>query len=481
MLIIGIALLPSAYSQINTNSFDSIFNAFKNDIQTEFDQFKAANDSVFVSFLRQSWEEYDLLLSERPPSRPKPKTQPVVTDLEKKAIELIPETKPAINLHPPDKEHFEKTDIDNKNIFDLAKYTTKFEFKFYGTDIDFDAPKDKLQIIKKVSNTDIAKFYEDASKSDFFTALLQQSILYKHILKLNGWAYLKLCNELSKEIYSDNNMQVLALWYLMVNSGHKAKVAYNSDEIYLLCVYDAPIFNVNYIPINNEHYYLYLKDNSTPDFNTLFTYKENHQQQTESVSLSLNQIPEFDLDLSIKNINFMGQKIEAQINNNLINFYTDYPDCALEITLNAPLSDIAFQSLDSFLAKKMKNLDDREKLDFLLDFVQRAFEYKTDEDQFGKENYLFADESLNYPYSDCEDRVALLVQLLKKYTDLIFVGLDFPEHISLAVHLNEEINGAFIDVDNLKYYVCDPTYMGAKCGMIMPVFIGVNPKIINLN
>ena len=43
----------------------------------------------------------------------------------------------------------------------------------------------------------------------------------------------------------------------------------------------------------------------------------------------------------------------------------------------------------------------------LLRFVQTAFEYKTDEDQFNTENYLFPLETLHYPYSDCEDRSAL--------------------------------------------------------------------------
>ena len=40
----------------------------------------------------------------------------------------------------------------------------------------------------------------------------------------------------------------------------------------------------------------------------------------------------------------------------------------------------------------------------LLSFVQQAFDYKTDQDAYGAEKYMFADELLFYPFADCEGR-----------------------------------------------------------------------------
>ena len=42
-----------------------------------------------------------------------------------------------------------------------------------------------------------------------------------------------------------------------------------------------------------------------------------------------------------------------------------------------------------------------EAANILINFVQTAFDYKTDGDQFGYEKPFFVDELFYYPYSDC--------------------------------------------------------------------------------
>ena len=45
-----------------------------------------------------------------------------------------------------------------------------------------------------------------------------------------------------------------------------------------------------------------------------------------------------------------------------------------------------------------------EAADILLDFVQSAFVYEYDDKVWGDDRAFFAEESLFYPYCDCEDR-----------------------------------------------------------------------------
>ena len=52
-------------------------------------------------------------------------------------------------------------------------------------------------------------------------------------------------------------------------------------------------------------------------------------------------------------------------------------------------------------------------------------------------------------------------------------------HISIAVNLSSLPNGKYLTYKNLKYFHCDPTYIGASLGVPMPDFENVVPVIID--
>ncbi len=137
------------------------------------------------------------------------------------------------------------------------------------------------------------------------------------------------------------------------------------------------------------------------------------------------------------------------------------------------------QSLDAFFLPLMEGKDDSERAALLLDFVQRAIRYKTDHEQFGKERYLFPDETLFYPAADCEDRSVLFARLIRRYTKLEAIGLCYPLHVSVAVNLPSCQKPDSILFKNKRFYHCDPTYLGAKCGMAMPSIRSATPEIID--
>ena len=129
----------------------------------------------------------------------------------------------------------------------------------------------------------------------------------------------------------------------------------------------------------------------------------------------------------------------------------------------------------------MQNVEDELRVNILLDFIQHALSYATDDKQFGYENYLFPEETLHYPSIDCEDRSILLSQLVKHYTGLNCIGLTYPGHVTLAVNFPNSMEGSYVNYEGKRYYICDPTYIGAKPGMLMPEFKNENPEIIELN
>ena len=49
-----------------------------------------------------------------------------------------------------------------------------------------------------------------------------------------------------------------------------------------------------------------------------------------------------------------------------------------------------------------------------------------------------------------------------------------------AINLSNK-TGDFVLLYEKKYYICDPTYIGAKTGMIMIEYKNMTPKVINFN
>jgi hypothetical protein len=59
------------------------------------------------------------------------------------------------------------------------------------------------------------------------------------------------------------------------------------------------------------------------------------------------------------------------------------------------------------------------------------------------------------------------------------IGLSYPGHVSIAIKLKYCPNGSYVLYKNEKYFSCDPTYIGAKCGVFMPDLAHLVPEIID--
>lgn len=121
-----------------------------------------------------------------------------------------------------------------------------------------------------------------------------------------------------------------------------------------------------------------------------------------------------------------------------------------------------------------------EAANMLLNFVQTAFDYRTDGEQFGSERPLFSDETFYYPYCDCEDRSILYASLVWDLLGLDVVLLYYPGHLATAVDFEEEITGDYFPLEGRKYVVCDPTYINAEIGNAMPNYRTVPARIIRI-
>lgn len=100
--------------------------------------------------------------------------------------------------------------------------------------------------------------------------------------------------------------------------------------------------------------------------------------------------------------------------------------------------------------------------------------------QFGYERPLFGDESFYYPRNDCEDRAILYSILVRDLIGLDVVLVHYPGHLGTAVHFTENVAGSYYDVGGKHYVVCDPTYIGAGVGEVMPQFENTKVTIVRV-
>ena len=93
---------------------------------------------------------------------------------------------------------------------------------------------------------------------------------------------------------------------------------------------------------------------------------------------------------------------------------------------------------------------------------------------------FFAEESLHYPYCDCEDRSILFTRLVRDLLGLPCILVYYPGHLAAAVRFSRRVDGDYLALDGERYTVCDPTYIGAPVGMTMPGMDNRSASVIRL-
>lgn len=101
---------------------------------------------------------------------------------------------------------------------------------------------------------------------------------------------------------------------------------------------------------------------------------------------------------------------------------------------------------------------------------------------WGGDRAFFADETLYYPYCDCEDRSILFSRLVRDLLGLDVVLVYYPGHLATAVNLTEgDIKGDYLTLGDRRYVVRDPTYINAPAGHTMTGMDNSAAKVILLN
>ena len=322
----------------------------------------------------------------------------------------------------------------------------------------------------------IADAYEALCNSDY-KPLLADCAQIRKDLRLNDWGVFTLVRQVADTYCGTANESIVMQQFLLNEMGYKARMARKAteDKMMLFVATDCSIYAHPYITLNGQNYYNLSGNNEQCQF---YMCQKDSPKAKNSVGMQLKEAPLFPGTVVSSTHQAKGSaaRVTVDVPKALMDFYKDYPQCDYSVYFNAPVNAAMENRILSSLAPLVQGRNEADAANILINFVQTAFQYQTDGQQFGYEKPFFVEELFYYPYSDCEDRAMLFSYLVRKLLGLDVVLLDYPEHIATAVRFNGNVSGDYLMVNGWKYTVCDPTYIGASIGMTMPRYKTVSAK-----
>lgn len=451
--------------------------------QQKLKEFLDKEDRAFADFLKKDWQAFQSFKGIKADPKPKPEDIPIAKDQDKPQPKPdIPQNKIDDELPPPP----DKPKEDKKP--DLPPVTKKeniISFDYFGAQIAVEFKKEfQLSLANPLSNQSVAAAFESMAAAPHKEAVDQLQQL-KSKMALNDWGYLLLVNKFAKTVLpADKNQQNIFTWFVMIKSGFDAKIAFKESAVFLLIPAQEMIYDNAFVTLDNKKYFFISLDAKLDLQGNVFTYNGTYEGASTLIQLKLPSVPLIQNKFSVKSLRFefngQNYKFDISYDGDVIAYFKDYPQTDLPVYFGAPISSYANYSLINALRPLVQGKTEVEAVNFLLRFVQTAFDYKTDDEQFGREKYLMPEETIFYPSSDCEDRSIFFSYLVRRLLGMEVVGLDYPGHIATAIRFNSDLPGDAINHQGKKFLVCDPTYINADAGMCMPQFKTVAPTVITL-
>ncbi len=480
----AIVLSSCFASSANAQSFDDYkqrqreaFAKYKSEKQQEFRAYRERVNAEFEDYMRRTWPEYRTEPAIPVPPSPEPPAPVIKTPELEPSNDPIPHKKPVVI---PDNRTVPEPVVPLPEP--VAPARPSFSFSFYGADCRVSLEPDMMYTLQGINENNVADGWRILS-SDKYLHVVSECLDYRDKLRLPDWGYVRFVERMTTEFFPSSRLNEARLMqmYILTQSGYKVRIGRSDTKLVLLLPSKETIFRYLYITIGNRNYYIVDNSPASKSIN-VFNHEFPNEQE---FSLRLAKEPALPISMTearhLKSETDKDLSLSISVNKRLIDFYNDYPLCAnWDIYSNASLSSLAKEQLYPVLKKQIEGKDNITAANILLHFVQTAFEYATDEKQFGTERPLFADETLFYPYSDCEDRAILFTILVRDLLGLDVVLLHYPGHLATAVCFDSDMQGDYLNIDGRKYIVCDPTFIYANVGQAMPRFKQTSAEVIQL-
>lgn len=452
-----------AYGQTPTEEFEN----FRRAAHIEYASFRAECNKKYADFLRNSWSWYEgkapmPIPKEESPVPPKPyideKDKP---HIDTKPVEIMP-----VDNNPQPKPIEPIREIPNPN-------QDYFTFSFYGQDCKIRLPEFAKLTLDDCQPNSIASGWESLCNEGMNNAIrdcLETRIRYN----LCDWAYLMFLDQLAQQYCDDPNGATLLTAFLYCQSGYQMRLAVDDSKLLLLYGSKHRIFDKGYFEIDGTCFYTLEEPSSSIRICGATFEGETpmsliiDKEQLLGDKLSEERVISADRNRDVSMI--------SQVPQSLIEFYNTYPTSDLDgnpmtrwaMYANTPLAQKTKDKIYPSLHQYKDGKDKLQAAEILLNLVQTGLVYEYDDKVWGHDRAFFAEETLFYPFCDCEDRSILFSRLIRDLLNLDVALIYYPGHLATAVCFDQEVSGDAMIIGGRKFIVCDPTYIGAPVGAQMP-------------
>lgn len=504
-------VLPMAAQQSSFKQFreqqNAKFNQFKADQQAKYDAFRKRVNEEYAQFMRQAWGEHeeheaDTAVTEEtvppyiyeenevsaaPETGAAEEQAEQVEDSVKEEVIIrekiwpLPTPKSSLATQPmqlptrPGVTVLPQPEPAPEPIAPVAPKAIAYKrvsIAYYGTIVTIPFPEhDKLKI-STLSENGIADAWLTLSDS-IYDNTIKAALDTRKANALCDWAYMDMLREVTEKQYGKSNEAVLAQAFIMAQSGYRIRLGRNDTKLYLLSASQYDIFDLRYYMIDGSKFYIV-----NGEKNAKMYICEAKFGKEKPLSLQMTRLPRLGEEETPKRTlsSRKGLTTTASVNKNLIDFFNHYPQACFKgdqttrwvAYANTPIEKSVTDMLYPPLRNAINGLGQKEAVSLLLNWVQTAFAYEYDDKVWGGDRAFFAQETLFYPYCDCEDRSILFSRIVRDLTGLDVVFLYYPGHLATAVGFTEDVNGDWVIHNGKKYVVCDPTYINAGVGRTMP-------------
>ena len=489
------SLMPGSFAD-NAATLRESYKRFSQTQREKYQRFRREANAHYADFVRNAWKQYAQHSPVEKPVEPRVEPQVVPEDdmvetlpddnrdkrkeaEELPATEIVPQPQPEVEPIVP----IEETDEEE----DERRYA-QFPFRFYGTELTVRLDEGRRICLGEASPDRVADAWIHFASAPYDNLLVDcLRLRAKH--QLCDWAYLQMLQALAAQFCGEGTDEATLLaGYLFCQSGYQVRFGSQDGCLHLLVASDHIIFGRGFFVIDDERYYLLEPIEGGLDI------CEAAFPQEQKLSLVIEQLPSLqnaaNEGRTIRSSQYADLTVDVRVNRNLLDFLAAYPSSYVGSNMttrwalyaNTPLDTDVQQQLYPTLQEQLAGLSQLAAVNRLLNWVQTGFEYEYDDKVWGGDRAFFAEETLHYPYADCEDRAILFTRLVRDLLHLPCVLVYYPGHLAAAVHFDNTPSGVcYTNAAGMDFTLCDPTYINACVGMEMPLMKNKKAILIPLD
>ncbi len=487
------SIATTLHAQVD--EFRKAYEDFKEQAQKEYFDFRKQANKEYADFMRHAWENHKTLPAK---SKPIEKDVPPIVIKEEDKKRPIEDTPIVIDeeieIPVPAPQPKPISPIKEKEGED-----ERWSFVLYGTNMSVRLTSSQRFKLLELEINEIAKTWE-ALSSDNYNNVIRDCLELRIKHQLCDWAYLRLLDKLSSSFLGEGtNEAELFKAFLYCQSGYQMRLAMANNHLYMLyasqhSIFEKPCWKIDeifYYADNYDAEQIQICEASFPHEQAMSLYVPN-EQNLETIK-SANRI------LQSEDVDWL--RVDVSENENVIKFCNEYPSSCIgdnfitrwamyaNMPLNNNTKDQLYPQFVAFFDAVKRSFEEDGTdmrnyapacVDLICHWIQTSFVYEYDDKVWGGDRAFFADETLYYPYCDCEDRSILLTRMVRDLLNLKCALVYYPGHLATAIAVGEDIKGDYIRINGTKFLVCDPTYIGAPIGMTMPGMDNQSAKVIVL-